>query len=84
MKAHSHKNNFTHFASLPFIRKTHRLAIQKVQDIIEKALTKQIDPKKIRRASNLLMHLTLGMLTLPDAQMKQKAINIFDYLKLDF
>ena len=77
------EGGFTHFASLPFIRKTHRQSIEKVQGLIEDIICKSVDPKKLRKASNLLMHLTLGMLALPDNQTQAKAMHIFDQMRGD-
>ena len=80
---HREKGGFTHFASLPFIRKTHRQSIDKVQGLIEEILCKSVDHKRLRKASNLLMHLTLGMLSLPDNETQAKAVHIFDQMRGD-
>jgi len=66
---------------LPFIRKTQREAIGKVQDLVENVLGKCVENKKMRRASNMLMHLTLGMLYLPDNKTQALAIDIYDQLQ---
>ena len=42
-----------------------------------------MQPKKLRKASNLQMHLTLGMLKLPDKEIQLKAVNIFEQLRQD-
>lgn len=36
---------------------------------------------KIRKASNMLMHLTLGMLSLPDHKSQALAVDIYDQLR---
>ena len=78
---HRARGGFTHFASLPFIRNTHRQAINSVQTVIETLLSEIIDSHKLRKASNLLMHLTLGMLNLPDNETKARAVDVFNHLR---
>jgi cytochrome c biogenesis factor len=86
---HGHKNHegnkekgdFTHFGSLPFIRQTHRQSIDRVQDIVQNNLGKCVERMKMRRASNTLMHLTLGMLILPDSHTQAQAVAVFDDLR---
>lgn len=67
------KPDFTHFASLPFIRNTQRENIKNIQNLITSRLVKTVDERKLRPASNLLMHLTLGMLILPNKDLQLKA-----------
>lgn len=75
------KPNFTHFASLPFIRNKQREAIRNIQHLITSNLVKTVDERKMRPASNLLMHLTLGMLVLPSKELQTKACQIFEKMR---
>lgn len=67
------KQEFTHFLSLPFIRKQQREQIDGVQRLISAHLEKVVPYQQQRKASNMLAHLTLSMLDLPSQELMSKA-----------
>jgi hypothetical protein len=78
MKSFQRTNDFSHFVSLPFIRKSHRSSIALIQKHIEADIIKVADEKQLRKNSHMLAHLTLSMLNLPNNEACSKAHQIFE------
>ena len=67
---------FTHFASLPFIRPQHRNLLSVCQNTISEAMGKINKGQCLELNNPNLFHLTLSMLTLPHAKMRENVCKV--------